>query len=147
MNMKSIWFYVIVFVVVFAGSAIYMRSNQVKAAGEDFGTFYENFLADSTFQLSRINFPLEGLPASATEADFKNGYYWQADNWDIHIKFDYVEEGYERNLTEFEGYIREILVHPQGWGLERRFMQIDGKWHLTYYAAPNAVKKNGPRPS
>ena len=147
MNMKAIWFYVIVFVAVFAASAIYMRSSQVKAAGEDFSIFYERFLTDSTFQLSRINFPLEGLPASADKADFMNGYYWTADKWDIHIKIDYEADGYTRNMTELDGYIREILVHSQGWGLERRFMQVDGKWNLIYYSAPNAIKMDGPRPS
>jgi hypothetical protein len=147
MKMKSIWLYVIVFVVIFAASALYTYSSKVKTAGEDFNTFYEQFLTDSTFQLSRINFPLEGLPASASKADFMNGYFWTADNWDIHIKIDYEADGYQRNMTELDGYIREILVHSQGWGLERRFMQVDGKWQLIYYSAPNAIKTDGPRPS
>jgi hypothetical protein len=148
MNMKSIWLYVIVFVVVFAATAVYMRMNMVKAAGEDFQVFHEKFLTDSVFQMSRINFPVEGLPDGAEKADFENGYYWTADNWEIHVKTDYEAEGYKRTLTELDSYVREILVHPQGWGLERRFMQIDGKWHLIYYASINAVKvDDGPRPS
>ena len=147
MKLNSIWTYVIVFVVVFAATAYYkvvLSNNDIEV--EDFEAFYEKFLNDSTFQLERINFPLEGLPAQADSIDFADGYHWTKEQWEIHKNVDVEKLGYERELMETDYLVKEVLYHPQGWGLERRFMVNEGgEWYLVYYAAPNAVKRNNLR--
>ena len=106
---------------------------------ENFDVFLEKFLTDSTFQMSRIVFPVQGLPAGANKSNIENNYSWKKEDWDIHIKIDYKKEGYKRILQIDNKIIREQLIHPQGWFLERRFKNIHNKWFLIYYAASNSI--------
>lgn len=147
MKLNSIWTYVIVFALVFAATFIYKYSNNSTIEVEDFDTFYERFLTDSTFQMSRINFPLQGLPANADSTHFATGFNWEAQNWDIHKKIDYVELGYQRELQKNSEYlVTETLTSPQGYGVQRRFMvNAKGEWFLIYYAALNIVNTNNLR--
>jgi hypothetical protein len=147
MKLNSIWTYVVVFVLVFAATFIYKYSNSQTIEVEDFDTFYERFLTDSTFQMSRINFPLQGLPTNADSTDFAAGFNWEARNWDIHKKVDYVELGYQREVQKISEYLTtETLINPQGYGVRRRFkVNTEGEWFLIYYAAPNAVNTNNLR--
>ncbi|MGB0862910.1 MAG: hypothetical protein ACPG19_07715 [Saprospiraceae bacterium] len=146
MKLNSIWTYVIVFLAVFAVTFVY-KYNSSSIEVEDFDTFYERFLTDSTFQMSRIHFPLQGLPANADSVHFAAGYSWEAHNWDIHKKIDYASLGYQREVQKNSDYlITENLINPQGYGVQRRFMvDSKGKWFMIYYAAPNAVKQNNLR--
>lgn len=142
MNLKFLWVCVAVFLVMPGGSMAY-QVHAPKIFCENFEIFHEKFITDSTFQMSRIQFPLKGLPAGADKVHFENGYYWTKENWDIHIKTDYEAEGYKLELITRPSYVTETLVHPDGFALERRFMRMENhKWYLIYYAAPNSYKRH-----
>lgn len=151
MNLKSIWTYVLVFALFFAGGSIYFKyfSNNRASEVEDFDTFLERFLTDETFQMSRINFPLQGLPKEVDSLAASKGFFWQEKDWDMHKKVDYESLGLERKLIRGGKFlIREVLLHPQGVGYERRFMiNKEGKWFLIYYSDVNAISKNNQRAS
>lgn len=149
MNLKSIWTYVIVFALFFGGGSIYFKyfSGNEKVEVEDFDTFLEKFLTDEAFQMSRINFPLQGLPKQADSTIASKGHYWQKKDWEVHKKVDYEELGMERKLIRSGAFLtREILLHPQGVGYERRFMVNEkGEWFLIYYSDVNALSQNNMR--
>lgn len=147
MKLKSIWLYVIVFIVVFLGSFLYMRMQAT--SGENFETFYDKFMTDSTFQISRIPFPIEGIPENPTDLDLINGFYWTQDNWDMQLELDYESQGFERELIDKGALKVEFIRVPglAGMEFERRFMLMDGKWNLIYYAYPKGFNVNLPRPS
>ena len=126
-------------IAIFSQCTVKTSENLVNRQEENFEVFLEKFLTDSTFQLSRIAFPVKGLPVSVTKDVFENGYYWTIDSWDIHIKVDYEEEGYKRILQDKGELIREQLINAQGWFVERRFKKANGEWFLIYYAAPNSI--------
>ena len=126
-------------VVVFSQCTIKTTEKLVNQQEEDFDLFLEKFLTDSTFQMSRIVFPVKGLPVSVSKDVFENGYNWTADNWDIHIKVDYKKDGYRRVLQNTSEIIKEQLIHPNGWFVERRFKKTKGQWFLIYYVAPNSI--------
>lgn len=138
MNLKSPWTYLLVFAVVFAASFLYMKSNQSSKLDvddiEDFDAFYEKFMTDSTFQMSRINFPLQGWSSNADSLTLADGFYWQKSDWNIHKKTNYEEGGYKQDLLKSDVLVKETLyMKGVNIGYERRFMvDTNGKWFLIF---------------
>lgn len=134
--------FALLFVAIFAVGlgGFYWKAKRNMGATEDFEVFYERFMTDSTFQLSRIEFPLEGLPTGADSATLHNGYYWTEDNWTIHQKVDYAAMGYDRIVDETPMLIKETFVDGRGVGGQRRFALKGGKWYLIYFASLNIVQ-------
>ncbi len=111
---------------------------------EDFGRFYTRFHQDSTFQLERIVFPLEGMPDNALSRDVNlQTFRWEKENWIIHRPVDFSKGTFKQELAGFgEDLIIERIVHQSGdYALLRRFSRMDGKWMLIYYAGMNPVQK------
>lgn len=147
-NLRTIGIYAIVFVAVFVVSFFFFRHQRMNAGvgGEDFETFHEKFLTDSVFQLSRIDFPLDGLPSVSDTLATRDNFKWTADRWDILKKVDYSDSGFERDLLQSDVLVREIFRHPQGYGVEARYFKgEDGKWRLIFYAGLNALRVNNER--
>lgn len=109
-------------------------------ATEDFTAFYQRFHSDSAFQLSRITFPLEGLPQRADSATVvDNNFRWQKADWKLQQAPPSNSEEFELAFLPLgEDMIIERLTHQQ-WGLAitRRFARLDDGWHLIYYAGLN----------
>lgn len=107
---------------------------------EDFIDFYKKFHEDSAFQMSRIHFPLEGLPDNADPEFIGNEqYFWAKDQWVINrSKFD------NPKLYKVEyNVVANILVEETITILEydlkiiRRFVKNSDGWNLIYYAGVN----------
>jgi hypothetical protein len=101
-----------------------------KSTIENFETFYNKFHADSSFQISRIKFPLEGFSTDGNEEK-----KWTKDNWDLlktkiydidtsHYKISYKKT--DKSFTE------KIWVEDSGFSMEYRFELINNKWFLVY---------------
>ena len=114
----------------------------------DFKTFYEKFLTDSTFQIERIVFPLDGIPDNADSATLVNGNFkWTKENWRVHKAFDPEELGFSIQFIPFgDDLIIEKLTHNSGaYGMIRRFAKLeDGKWYLIFYAGLNPIGDSKP---
>ncbi|MFV0538871.1 MAG: hypothetical protein ACK5M3_16130 [Dysgonomonas sp.] len=99
---------------------------------EDFKTFYAKFLKDENFQLSRINFPLEG---EIIEEDLEASPIQRAD-WSM-IKGSV----YEVDQNEYKVEIKEsstevdhrIYIEDSGVDISLKYKQIEEKWFLVYY--------------
>lgn len=149
MNFNSPWTYVGVFLVVFAVSFFYMKSQQGgKLEVEDFDTFYEKFLTDSTFQMSRINFPLQGWSSNADSLQLAEGFFWKKSEWAVHKKVGN-ENDFKRHMNVSDVLIKEIFymnVSNGNIGYERRFMVNEkGEWYLIFYAEGITVNEDNLR--
>jgi hypothetical protein len=97
---------------------------------EDFKEFYQRFLTDSAFQISRLLFPLEGEKIVDDQT-----YPWTLDNWTI-MKASV----YEVDTTEYKVEIEEldnlksfrVYIPDSGFELVMKFKLVSGKWYLFY---------------
>lgn len=99
---------------------------------EDFRSFYVKFLQDENFQLSRINFPLEGeiieedievSPIQRTDWSMIKGSVYEVDQNEYKVEIN-------ENSTEVD---HRIYIEDSGVDILLKYKQIDGKWHLVYY--------------
>ena len=101
-------------------------------SAETFSTFNERFHRDSSFQLSRIAFPIGGHYA---EGEYS--HEWTDKNWEL-LKEPVAEtattqeykHGFQKTDTTV---IEKYWIEESGFKVERRFKKIGGKWYLTYY--------------
>jgi hypothetical protein len=114
---------------------------QVSVGEEDFTEFYTHFLSDADFQLSRITFPLEGLPPGAEEADMHD-FRWERADWQIHRPFDPEATGFTTEFIDIgQDVMVERIVHKSGeYGMMRRFARLNQEWYLIYYAGLNSLE-------
>lgn len=126
---KYISFTVIVAVFLMYGC----RSARVQGAREDFDEFYEHFLTDSAFQISRVQFPLPGINTTEMETEEDSIYYWTKDSW-IMLKKPELDSGlYEREITVTDTLATdEIYMDDAGFYFKTVFKPIEKKWHLVY---------------
>jgi len=110
----------------------------------DFEEFYKKFHEDTAFQLSRITFPLEGVPAFADSSQMYNSEFrWQRDNWIPHRITDSLQQNFTREFVRVnDQIIVEYMTHNTGGiGMERRFGKLGDGWNLIYYAGMNYIKR------
>lgn len=109
---------------------------------QDFPSFYERFHEDSSFQLERITFPLQGLPERADSITLaQNNFRWSKEEWKIQKPIDLSNSQFEQEFLPLSNdLIIEKLSHKK-WGLAitRRFARLDDGWHLIYYSGLNKV--------
>ena len=109
----------------------------------DFGEFYVRFHEEPRFQISRISFPLEGLPAMVDEQTLRSSQFtWKRAEWVPHILPGSVEGDFQQSFSRID---QDLIVEviKQGdtdLGIERRWAKIDDRWMLVYYAGTNVMR-------
>ncbi len=118
---------------------------------ETFKNFYKKFYSDSTFQISRIAFPLKGFNSDEYDPELgsKNPpYYWKKSSWQfietlekdtvVIDKKDWTEE-YRREINNNKDstVLEKIYIVDSGYIVERKFKKIKEKWNLVYYSYKN----------
>jgi hypothetical protein len=100
--------------------------------GESFERFNERFHNDSTFQISRVEFPIGGK-----YVDDLVSRVWSADNWEILITpVSAITDTthYKHSLVRTDTFVTEkFWIEQSGFKVERRFEKKGGKWYLVYY--------------
>lgn len=112
---------------------------------DSFEAFYKRFHEDTAFQMSRITFPLEGIPAFADSAGMYDGTFrWQREDWVYHRITDSLAQNFNREFIQLnDEVIIEYMTHKQaGIGMERRYGYLGDGWNLIYYAGMNYVNRN-----
>ena len=101
----------------------------------DFVQFYTKFLSDSTFQVNRISFPLDGLPADADSIHVADGYQWQEKDWRIHKPLDPDDDYFQASFRVFSKDLvfEYIFSSDQAFFLERRYAKHSDGWQLIYF--------------
>lgn len=104
----------------------------------DFVEFYDQFHADTAFQLAHITFPLEGLPNSQGDADTIPilRYFWQKENWTFHRPLNDPSQQFDNWFEVLDPRIIEHWINMKGTNLflQRRFAKLSDGWYLIYYA-------------
>lgn len=99
---------------------------------EDFKTFYPKFLKEESFQLSRINFPLEGeiveeglevSPIQKKDWNMLQGSVYEVDRNEYKVEI-------QEDSTEV---YHRIYIEDSGVDIGMRYKRIEGKWYLIYY--------------
>ena len=103
-----------------------------KELPENFDEFNKKFHSDSLFQVSRVDFPIEGQHVSGFEQ-----YNWTRKNWQfqaIPVAEKTEIEEYQHSLVKTDTLVTEKFWIPDsGFEVERQFKLIHNKWFLIYY--------------
>jgi len=94
---------------------------------EDFDVFFERFHADSSFQMSRLRFPIRGTDEFAREWSPENWVLLKGKIFDVNTAMFNVD--FKETDTEFT---QKIWINGSGFMTECKFEVIDGKWFLVY---------------
>lgn len=127
-------------IITFLDSCTYRKENQPKTESldsliENFDEFYNKFHNDSTFQMSRIKFPLEG-----GSVDDQGNVEWTKENWTIMKKriYDIDTTLYKTDFKKTsEKFVEKFWIENSGNSSEYRFELIDKKWFLVYALESN----------
>ena len=106
------------------------NSNKANILVENFDEFYNKFHSDSTFQKSRIKFPLKGQ-----KVDSEGTHSWSKTNWVLmKVKiYDVDTATYKVDYHQLEKvFTQKIWLEDSGFSSEYRFELIDRKWYLVY---------------
>ncbi|MDQ6529949.1 hypothetical protein [Flavobacterium sp. LHD-85] len=99
---------------------------------ESFEEFNKKFHSDSLFQVSRVDFPIEGKHVAGFEQ-----YNWTRKNWQFQAipVAEKTEIGeYQHSLVKTDTLITEkFWIDNSGFEVERQFKLIKNKWVLIYY--------------
>ncbi len=99
---------------------------------EDFQVFYQRFLTDKDFQLSRIVFPLDGYDNNGeTTKKWTAASSWRMVTGSID-KVDTKVYKVEKNFSPQEVNFR-IYVENSGIDIRQKFQLKNGKWYLVEY--------------
>ena len=106
-----------------------------------FLSFYEKFHQDSLFQMEHVVFPLEGIPSEPDSNMNLLDFQWSREEWIMHTPFDDMGGTFRRNFVNIDNMILEKIYNSTGnFEMERRFAELQGEWHLIYYAAMRQVR-------
>ena len=133
------FFLLILLTLIFVGCKEKESDRETKVLPPDFESFYENFHNDSLFQMSHINFPLEGATrAKGSNLDVMIPVKWEKENWIMHKPFNDHNNTFQRDFFMVGPVIVEKIADKnQFFSMERRFSKFGNEWQLIYYAVSN----------
>ncbi len=104
----------------------------------DFVAFYQQFHADSTYQMAHIAWPLQGDRSEQLDSTHyqPKPTTWTPDNWRM-MRLNFSPKDYliETQMLGDIMVIEKIRARSVSYGLERRFAkQPNGEWELIYYS-------------
>ena len=102
------------------------------AGMESFDSFNNQFHSDSSFQLSRIAFPIGGQVVNDTENATWNRHNWEFLKTPVSLTADTTECRHSLVMTDTL-VTEKFWIDQSGFKVERRFKLRDGKWFLVYY--------------
>jgi len=74
--------------------------------------------------------------------DSISNFVWKAEDWIAHKPFMGNEDDYMKEFRVInKQLISEFIIEKQmGYGMERRFSKLGGKWYLIYYMDMNKME-------
>ena len=98
---------------------------------KDFESFYEKFISDSIYQISRTKFPIKGCYEGLDDKR-----EWTKDNWPL-MKWDLRQEIKETSdslvIEQYENkFFFGSYCRGCGFSFEMEFEKTDNEWFLTY---------------
>jgi hypothetical protein len=103
-----------------------------QAGMESFDEFNSKFHSDSSFQLSRIKFPIGGQCVNDLENTTWSNKNWEFLKTPVSLEVDTLD--CRHSLTMTDTLVTEkFWIDQSGFKVERRFRLKNGKWFLVYY--------------
>lgn len=125
-----VYLFALLMLSVIASSCRSSRSTQATAQ-EDFAPFYDRFLTDSTFQVSRVRFPLSGQKFTAEVAD--SAYRWRRADWQMLREPRLDSTSFTRKLIVSDTLVTdEIAGKNSGFYFRMDYRPMNKQWHLVY---------------
>jgi len=130
-----------------------IAQNIFESKKENFEEFSKLFYSDSSFQVSRINFPLSGkyniavTTSSSNELGDSIIYEWNKDKWvmlkntsfkgnDSILNID--GEIYKRKIIKSDTLVIDsVSVEDSGFEIVKKFSLKATNWYLIYYSVMN----------
>ena len=97
---------------------------------EKFEFFHHKFFTDTTFQMSRIEFPMLGSSPNGRDDRF----FWVEENWKIIKGVDENEKDVEREIYDMDNVMREKILIQDRFMIQLMYSLINDKWYLTEYS-------------
>lgn len=122
-----------------------LLKEQPSGVPADFAQFYEKFHTDSVYQMSHIQFPLDGYPTNADSISIADkNFHWTADTWVMHTMKAFNDSLYTRTLdAPLPGIVNETVYQKNTpFGMVRRFFKRGDEWYLIFYSGMNSMKEN-----
>lgn len=116
----------------------------MESGDESFDEFYTKFLTDSAFQISRISFPLLGVPDAVDPNLISDTtYLWQQSDWVMNHPIDPKDKTLHQEfiITNF-GLDDKVTVDPDYCIMRRFALSGDRKWYLIFYQGLNRCVTN-----
>jgi hypothetical protein len=113
-------------------------TNDMAGLPEGFMAFYEEFHADSLYQIAHIVWPLEGekgVQVGDGRVEIQS-VEWLPESWKMHRRVDFSKGEYRQELEPVGEImvIERIYTKLGNYGLERRFAKSpSGEWELIFY--------------
>jgi hypothetical protein len=104
-----------------------------------FADFYEQFHADSLYQVAHILWPLPGATSMALDSlrTQRINTTWQQESWRMHRPVDLSTGEFKRTFMPLSDdiVVEKIRYAAANYGLERRFARrSNGEWELIFYS-------------
>jgi|SRR5215467_3947331 len=108
------------------------KTRNKKDTMERFQTFNVKFHNDSSFQISRVAFPIGGKFVDGTTQ-----HGWSKQNWKmlknpVGYNIDTTQYKYLLNKTD-SSVVEKFWINQSGFNIERRFKLKNNKWYLTFF--------------
>jgi hypothetical protein len=117
----------------------------IKSEGETFDNFYNKFTSDSSFQITRITFPLKGYTnqTNSNEVKFlkknstinkplKVNVLWEKQSWVMHHKV--IDTSFKTVRKTTDSTILEKVYLPNSeYEFISLYKKTRGLWYLVYY--------------
>ena len=101
---------------------------------EDFKVFYNRFHTDTSYQLSRVVFPIKTIVQEGDSVLTVTEKLITRDKWTIHKPYDSKGGTFERTFQIQDGIINERITAQEGlFSVEKRYTKLADEWHLIYY--------------
>lgn len=130
-SLRSTLLLLVASVILITGCGIFGKDKKKETSEiENFDRFYDKFHRDESFQMSRIDFPIEGKMV-----DNGQEYTWTKENWmPMKVKIYDIDPAdfkttYDRQPTAF---YQKFWTEDAGFFAEYRFELRENKWYLVY---------------
>jgi hypothetical protein len=121
-----------------------LSAEETQTLPPDFMDFYKKFHSDSLYQMTHIQFPLQGYPTQVdndTTVYIDESYRWLADKWIMHRMESFSDTAFTRKFdVPLPMAVSETIQQRNSpFKMFRRFYKRDNEWFLIYYGAMNAI--------
>jgi hypothetical protein len=98
---------------------------------KDFEIFYDQFIRDSTFQITHVKFPIKGTYADYTTKDNWHKNTWPLIKWNLFEELESSTDSISIIQKENSFFFGSYCIDC-GFSFEMEFRKLNSEWYLVY---------------